>query len=77
MFGGNQLSDKELSKTVNKRLQRGGGAGLTADIRQGTVTLKGKIRYETQRVLMLKIVNSIAGVRRVVDQIRLEARRPC
>ena len=77
MFGGNQLSDKELLKTVSKRLQRGGVAGLTADIRQGTVTLKGKIRYETQRPLMLKIVNSIAGVRRVVDQIRLEPRRPC
>jgi osmotically-inducible protein OsmY len=71
MFGQDQVSDKELLKTVSKRLQRGGGGGVTANIQRGTVTLKGKIQYESQRRPLLKIVNAIAGVRRVVDQLQL------
>ena len=74
MFGQNQVPDKELVKAVSKRLQRGGAGGLTADILRGTVTLKGKIRYESQRRPILKIVNSIAGVQRVIDQIQLVMR---
>lgn len=75
MFGQNEVSDKELVKTVSKRLQRGGSGGVTAAIQRGTVTLKGKIQYETQRRPILKIVNSIAGVRSVIDQLLLEPRR--
>ncbi len=71
MFGQNQVSDKELSKTVTKRLQRGGGGGVTADIQRGSVTLKGRIQYESQRRPILKIVNAIAGVRHVIDQLQL------
>lgn len=70
MFGQDQVSDKELMKTVSKRLQRGGSAGVTADIQRGTVTLKGKIQYEAQRRPMMKVVSCIAGVRRVVDQVQ-------
>lgn len=76
MFGRNQVSDKELLKTVSNRLQRGGGEGLTADVQQGAVTLKGKIRFESQRRPILRILNGIAGVRRVIDQLKLEPRRP-
>jgi len=75
MFGRNEVSDKELIKTIGKRLQRGGGGGMTATIQRGTVTLKGKIQYETQRRPILKILNSIAGVRSVVDQLQLVSRR--
>lgn len=75
MLGRNQVSDKELQKTVSKRLHRGGGEGMTADVQRGTVTVKGKIRYEAQRRTILKAVTSIAGVLGVVDQLQLEARR--
>jgi osmotically-inducible protein OsmY len=75
MFGRDDVSDKELSKTISKRLQRGGGGGLSADVLRGTVTLKGKIRYESQRRPLLKILNSIAGVRRIIDQLQLEPKR--
>jgi osmotically-inducible protein OsmY len=71
MFGKSTVSDKELSKTVRNRLQRGGSGGLTSDVREGTVTLKGRIRYESQRRPLLKIVRSIAGVRNVIDQLEV------
>jgi hypothetical protein len=76
MFGANEVSNKELLKAVSKRLQRGGGGGLTAAIQRGIVTLTGKIQYESQRRPILKIVNGIAGVRRVIDQLQLEPKRP-
>ena len=76
MLGRNEVSDKELVKTVSKRLQRGGGGGVIAAIQRGTVTLKGKIRYESQRRPILKIVGCIAGVRGIIDQLRLESRAP-
>lgn len=71
MLGNNQISDKELAKAVQKRLLRGGGGGVDADVRQGTVTLRGKIRYETQRKPILKLVARISGIRRVIDQLQL------
>jgi osmotically-inducible protein OsmY len=77
IFGGNQVSDKELTKTVNKRLQRGGGGSVIADIQGGTVMLKGKIQYDSQRRPLLKIVSCIPGVRRVIDQLQLQPKRVC
>lgn len=75
MFGNNRISDKQLIKQVNKKLMRGGGeAQLSAAVRQGTVTVSGTIRYEAQRRPILKGLSSIAGVRRVVDQIQLKPR---
>jgi osmotically-inducible protein OsmY len=76
MFSDNQMSDKELLRTVSRRLQRGGGGGVAVDVQRGTVTLRGKVRYEAQRRPILKIVNSIAGVRRVIDQLQLQPIRP-
>jgi osmotically-inducible protein OsmY len=74
MFGANRTSDKELSKTVNKRLVRAGGGSqthLAAAVQQGTVTLTGLIRYEAQRRPILKAMSSIAGVSRVIDRLQL------
>ena len=74
MFGTNRTSDKELSKTVNKRLVCAGGGSqtnLAAAVLGGTVTLTGTIRYEAQRRPILKAIGNIAGVSRVIDQLRL------
>ena len=74
MFGKNTISDKELSKTVNKRLVRAGcgsQTALVAAVRQGTVTLTGILKYESQRRPVLKAITNIAGVSRVIDQLRL------
>ena len=76
MFGSNQVSDKELLKTVNRRLTRGGGGSVAATVQRGTVTLTGKLQYEAQRRPIMKVVSSIAGVRNVNDQLQLVIKRP-
>jgi len=76
MFGRNDIPDKALIKTVNQRISRaGGGSGsrITANIAQGTVTLTGTLQYAIQRSPLVKAVSQIAGVRRVIDQLKLVA----
>ena len=78
MFGQEKVSDKELLKTVNKRLMRVGGGSqtrLTAAVQQGTVTLSGTLRHAIQRKSITKAITGIAGVRRVIDQIQLAPRK--
>ncbi|WP_442485337.1 BON domain-containing protein [Aeoliella sp. SH292] len=73
MFGQNQQSDKELQKTVSKRLERtgtGSQSKVQAVVRRGAVTLTGKLQYERQRSPILKAVQSVAGVRQVIDQLQ-------
>ncbi len=73
MFGKNQVTDKELQKTVTKRLERtgtGSHSKVTAIVRRGAVTLSGKLQYERQRNPILKAVQAVAGVRQVIDQLQ-------
>jgi hypothetical protein len=75
MFGGNQAADNVLLKTVNQRLQRGGGGSqgrISATVSQGSVTLTGNLQYDAQRSPLLKSVARIAGVRRVIDQLKVK-----
>lgn len=70
MLGKNGPSDKELLKTVNRKLDRAGGGSqsrVTAAVRQGTVTLSGRIKYENQRTPIVKAASSVAGVRNVIS----------
>lgn len=78
MFGQNQVPDRSLQKTVNQRLERtgtGAQSKVTATVQQGTVTLSGALQYENQRRPILKAVGNIAGVRRVVDQLKSPPKR--
>ncbi len=72
MFGGNANSDKALQKSVDRRLQRSGGgaSGLRAVVMGGSVTLTGNLRYENQRMPILKALRGVAGVRSVLDQLK-------
>jgi osmotically-inducible protein OsmY len=77
MFGKNSISDKDLLRTVNQRLTRAGSASQTrviAAVRQGNVTLTGNLQYPYQRDPIVKTIERIAGVRRVIDQLQLVAR---
>ncbi len=74
MFGSSKISDKELSKTVNKRLLRAGcgsKTALVAAVKNGTVSVAGVLKYESQRRPVLKAITNIAGVTRVIDQLKL------
>jgi hypothetical protein len=72
MFGANDATDKALLKSVTQRLARGTASQIriTATVQAGTVTLNGTLRYEAQRIPVVKEVGRIAGVRRVVDQLK-------
>jgi hypothetical protein len=73
MFRGNDATDKSLLKLVTQRLARGVAAQsrTTATVQSGTVTLSGTLRYEAQRTPIVKEVARIAGVRRVVDLLKV------
>jgi len=78
MFGRNEIPEKTLQKTVNRRLERTGSSSqskIAAAVRQGTVVLTGKLQYERQRSPIVKAMRSVAGVRQVIDQLQVPPKR--
>ena len=72
MFGSDGNSDRALQKLVDRKLQRsGGGAGLRAIVASGSVTLSGNLKYEAQRMPLLKALRGVSGVKNVLDQLKL------
>ena len=77
MFQNDKGNDAALLKAVNQKLSRGGGGSqsrITATVQRGSVTLTGKLQYDAQRAPLTKAVASVAGVRRVVDQLTVTPR---
>lgn len=75
---GNEVPDKALLQKVNQRVQQtgtGGQSKVTVNVRRGEVTVSGTIQYEMQRQNILRAAGRVAGVRRVVDQLRLQERK--
>ncbi len=75
----NEVDDKRLLQQVNQRLMRTGTGGKTrvaAVVRKGDVTLSGVLQYEIQRKNFVRACSSVAGVRRVIDQMQLEPKKP-
>ena len=72
MFGGgNANADKALQKMVDRKMQRSGGvSGMRAVVMSGSVTLSGNLKYESQRIPLLKALRGVAGVRSVLDQLK-------
>lgn len=72
--------DSSILKKVNENLMRtgtGGQAKVQAGVRNGDVTLSGSLQYEMQRRSMVKAATSVAGVRRVIDQMTVSVtKRP-
>ena len=78
MLGRNEVPDKTLLQTVKQRLDRtgiGSQTRLSASVQRGAVTLSGTLQYESQRTPIVKAVSNIAGVHRVIDQLRVGAKR--
>lgn len=71
---GKVVSDRELQKSVDRKLmQRGNGAGckVSGVVAAGAVTLSGTIGNESQRRPIVSAMNGISGIKRVNDSITL------
>ena len=74
MFGSDKNSDKSLQKLVTQRLERSGAgmsSGIKAVVMNGSVTLVGKLKYEGQRMSIVKAMRGVAGVKGVSDQLQV------
>ena len=73
----NQIPDKTVLKSVLQKMTRKGTSSnrVNATVRSGDVTLAGTIDYEYQRRSILGSANSIPGVKRVIDQLRVEEKK--
>ncbi len=72
MFGKNPAADKALQKLVDRRLQQSGGSqlGLKAVVVNGAVTITGKLKYDNQRIPLVKAMRGVPGVRNLLDQLQ-------
>ncbi len=75
---GKEVSDRELLKSVNRKLlQRAGGSGckITATVASGMVTLAGVLSQEYQRRALISSMHGVNGVKRVVDSMTVAPRK--
>ena len=73
----NPIPDKTLLKNVVQKMMRQGtnSSRVAATVRGGDVTLTGTIGYEYERRSILRSASNIPGVRRVIDQLRVEPKK--
>ncbi len=74
MTFGNQIPDKTLLQRIQRKMtQKGMGSNrLNATVRSGDATLTGTIKYEYERKPIVRSVAAVQGVRRVIDQLRVD-----
>jgi osmotically-inducible protein OsmY len=68
-----RVPDKTIVKKVSQRLARAGlgsQSKIEVTVRNGCVTVTGKIQYEIQRKTVLNSARGVAGVREIVDQLQ-------
>jgi osmotically-inducible protein OsmY len=73
---GNQVPDKTILKNVERKLiQKCPGSRIMARVQNGDATISGMLKHEFERKPILRCVSAVQGVRRVVDQLRVEERK--
>lgn len=74
---GNQVPDKTLQRNVDRKLMQKcvGATRITATVRSGDATITGMIRNEHERKPIVRCVAAVQGIRRVVDQLRVEEKK--
>lgn len=63
------LHDRVQIKLAGDQVVKGGG--LTIDVKNGVVTMSGKVESEKQKVKAEKLAKKIDGVKSVVNQIQV------
>jgi osmotically-inducible protein OsmY len=73
-FADKQPSDDSIYDSVRRRLANDPdvkGGGLDLDVKDGVVTLRGKVETEKQRQKAERLTKKINGVKKVINQITL------
>jgi osmotically-inducible protein OsmY len=71
---GSKIPDKTLMRSVTQKLAQrcsGSGSKINVDVISGTVTLTGALAQEYQRKAIISSMNTITGVKRVVDKMTI------
>lgn len=66
------LSDDQIYDMVRRKLADDvlvKGAGLEVEVKEGVVTLKGKVEYEQQKQKAEKLAHKVSGVKQVDNQL--------
>jgi osmotically-inducible protein OsmY len=66
-----KVHDAVMQKLAGDRDVRGGG--LDVEVRDGVVTLRGKIRDEKQKGRAERLTRKVKGVKQVNNELRVEA----
>ncbi|WP_232538726.1 BON domain-containing protein [Chitinophaga tropicalis] len=69
-----QPSDSHLQKAVNEKLSS--TPGVTADVKDGIVTLGGEVADDASKMAAEDAVKSVAGVKSVTNNIMVQAAVP-
>jgi len=73
-FADKAMSDDLIYDNVKRRLAEDSnvkGGGLDIDVKQGVVTLRGKLETQRQIDKATKIAKKVNGVKKVVNEIQL------
>lgn len=76
MFADNKISDDQIHDHVLQRLASDRdvkGGGIDVEVKDGVVTLRGKVREDKQKARAERIVKKVKGVKQVVNQLQTEA----
>jgi osmotically-inducible protein OsmY len=72
----NQVSDKSLLQSVQRKLlQKCAGSRIITTVRSGAATISGTIKNEHERKPIIRTINAVQGVSRVIDQLRVAERK--
>jgi hyperosmotically inducible periplasmic protein len=73
-FADKQVSDDLVYDNVKRRLAEDSevkGGGLDIDVKQGVVTLRGKLETQRQIDKATRITKKVNGVKKVINEIQL------
>ena len=74
---GNEIPDKTLLRNVQRKLSQKctGTTRITATVRGGDATVTGTLKHEHERKPIIRCVSAVQGIRRVIDQLRMEEKK--
>jgi|GEM_PF-432198 len=79
LFAQGPSSDDRLHDEVMRKLAADSGVkggGIEVDVKDGVVTLRGKVREDKQKTRAGHIVKKVKGVKSVVNQLQTEVPTP-